>query len=488
MQLRNQKLFFRVYRIKSTLSKLDPRCQEATPEILRIEIDQIFKEFLDNPEQTEYTFPPDLNNLQRKYIHSKALAMNIISKSYGKEPDRRLHIKKRSQQLENQSFIIKPCGATMDYLHGFINVSKCGPAYVPPHRRMQRREKVIGRLVNGAPTIPAKIYLKNEILELRKMLPIHEQKDLIVETIRNNQITIISSETGSGKTTQVSQYIMDDMKQLKKPCKIICTQPRRISTVSAAERVAYERGDTLGASVGYHIRLEQKYGINTNLIYCTTGVFLRNLMLGCEALMNITHIIIDEVHERDKLSDFLLICLKQTLRHFPNLKIILMSATMNTSKFLHYFGQGKVLSIPGRLYPIDVIFLEDILLLTKYMSPKMREVTKKEKKNATEHVAEDIAVSVLQEENIELDEALDDYMNFSDNYDYKVHYEEATVQLGMYFLSEGLSVDYQHSCTGRTALMIAAFLGDKEFIGRLCNMGKSLDFIIYIKCAYIIIG
>lgn len=360
----------------------------------------------------------------------------------------------------------------MNYLWEFVNTSKSRQAYIPPRRRLQRKEKIIGRLIKGVPTIPAEVLLNKEIADLRKTLPIYEQRNVIIETIRNNQVTIVSSETGSGKTTQVSQYIMDDMKHMNKPCKIICTQPRRISTVSAAERVAYERGDTLGASVGYHIRLEQKYGISTNLIYCTTGVFLRNLMLGYEALMNVTHIIIDEVHERDKLSDFLLICLKQTLPHFPNLKVILMSATMNTSKFLDYFGQGSVLSIPGRLYAIDVIFLEDVLFLTKYMSPKMRDAMQKDKRKTTEHVAEDVAISVLQEENIELDEALDDYMNFSDNYDYRVHYEEATVQLGMYFLSEGLSVDYQHSRTGRTALMIAAYLGDKEFIGRLCNMGK----------------
>ncbi|KAJ8954936.1 hypothetical protein NQ318_000366 [Aromia moschata] len=459
--------------IKNPISKIDPRCQEATPEILRIEIDQIFKEFLDDPESTEYIFPADLNNLQRKYIHAKAQEMNIISKSHGKEPNRKLHIRKRNKQLSNQSFIIAPCQASLIHLHEFFNLDK-RVAYNPPYKRLRRKEKVIGKLVNGAPTLPAEIYLTKEIVAIRKNLPIYDKKDLVTETIRNNQVVIISSETGSGKTTQVPQYIMDDMKQLKRPCKIICTQPRRISTVAAAERVAYERGDTLGASVGYHIRLEQKYGLSTNLIYCTTGVFLRNLMVGSDALNNITHIIIDEVHERDKLSDFLLICLKQALVFFPRIRIILMSATVNTLKFLDYFGMGEILSIPGRLYPIDTIFLEEVLYLTKYMSPKMREAQRKEKESEG-NVAEDVAAAVLREDNADMDEALDEYLNFSENYDYRVHYEEATAQLGMYFFSEGVSVDYQHSRSGRTALMIAASLGDKEFISRLCNMGANMD-------------
>ncbi|KAJ8967966.1 hypothetical protein NQ317_007324 [Molorchus minor] len=151
-----------------------------------------------------------------------------------------------------------------------------------------------------------------------------------------------------------------------------------------------------------------------------------------------------------------------------------MSATVNTSKFVEYFGKGEILSIPGRLYPIDTIFLAEVLYLTKYKSPKMRAAQSKQVVKEVS-VAEIVAQSVLKEDNPEMDEALDEYLNFSENYDYRIHYEEATAQLGMYFLSEGVSVDYQHSSTGRTALMIAAHLGDKEFISRLCNMGANMN-------------
>ncbi|CAH2006694.1 unnamed protein product [Acanthoscelides obtectus] len=439
---------------------------------MRIEIDQTFKEFLDDPDKLEYIFPSDLNNLQRKYIHHKAQEMNIISKSYGKEPNRQLHIKKRNKQLGYQYFMVQPCGMTEQCLEEFPQS--------PKHRKTTAYQSnnadkfFSGRLANGPPTVPSFPKYDREVSEIRINLPIFEKRQEILDAINANQIVVISSETGSGKTTQVPQYILEEMASSLLPCKIICTQPRRISTISAAERVSYERGTTLGTSVGYHIRLEQKYGINTNLIYCTTGVFLRNLMCGPHGLKNISHIILDEIHERDKLTDFLLICLKQALPMYPNLKIILMSATVNIDKFLNYFGGGTVLSIPGRQFSIDVISLEQILVFTKYMSPKMRE----QKAKSTEKKPELIQPNVAIEENLEdplMDEALDDYLNFSENYDYKIHYEEATAQLGVFFLSEGVSIDYQHSKTGVTALMIAAYLGDKEFITRLCNMGANMD-------------
>ncbi|KAJ8967965.1 hypothetical protein NQ317_007323 [Molorchus minor] len=123
--------------------------REATPELLRIEIDQIFKKFLDDPDVSEFIFPANLNNLQRKYIHSKAQAMNIISKSYGKEPDRKLHIKRK--------------------------IGRNIPSYMPPFRRMRRAEKVIGKLVDGVPTLPVEVNLPSsyakEMVTIRQSLP-----------------------------------------------------------------------------------------------------------------------------------------------------------------------------------------------------------------------------------------------------------------------------------------------------------------------------
>lgn len=461
---------------KKRIDQLDSQCQEANPEIFRIELDQIFKEFLDNPSEEEYIFPADLNNLQRKFIHIKAQTLNLTSRSHGKEPDRKIHIKKKQNQFLNMSVNILPGKAIENCVRDFTeDIGHSEPS--KPIYMKNQSNKDINRLWSNLSSIPSNGNTTNEITEMRCALPIFGNKMKIVQGIEENQITIISSETGSGKTTQVPQYIMELKRERGLPCKIICTQPRRISTVAAAERVAYERGENVGSSVGYHIKLEQKYGLRTNLIYCTTGVFVRNLMTGRKSLANISHIILDEIHERDKLSDFVLICLKQMLPSNPKLKIILMSATVTAQKFQEYFGCGHIIQIPGRLYPISTSFLEDILVDTGYMSAKMRALELQGNNNKIKEMP--IEDKKSEEIDEAVDEALNDYLNFCEDYDYKVHYEEATAQLAIFFLSEGVSVDYQHSGTGRTALMIASHLGDKEFITRLCNMGMYTSSSIY---------
>ncbi|CAG9865213.1 unnamed protein product [Phyllotreta striolata] len=457
---------------------VDANCLESMPEKMRIEIDKIFKEFLDDPDKNEHIFPADLNNLQRKYIHNVAQKQNIISRSYGKEPNRKLHIKKKSQQLGNQYFEVIPCEQAQYYLNDFVHIP-APPTVTHKPSNTYNVYKAAGKLINSPPVVPTATTIKPEMAEIRQNLPVFDYKQLILETVNNHQITVISAETGSGKTTQVPQFILEDCAESQRPCKIVCTQPRRISTIAAAERVSFERGDAIGSTVGYHIKLEQNYGFNTNIIFCTTGVLLRNLMCSVDGLSKITHIIIDEIHERDKLADFLLICLKQDLNKYPNLKIILMSATISVSKFEEYFTNVQVLSLPGRLYPIDVQYLEDVLVLTKYMSAEMRAA--KQKRNAFEQLAalkpdnhtEDNQPQEHQS-NPYIDEALEEYLHFSNDYDYHLHHTEATANLGMYFFNGG-SVDYQHTKTGQTALMIASFLGDKEFVSKLCNMGANLD-------------
>lgn len=137
------------------------------------------------------------------------------------------------------------------------------------------------------------------MLNVRKSLPAHEFKDAIVDEIKNNQVVIISGETGCGKSTQVPQYILDDwmLNYCNKNLNIVCTQPRRISAIGVAERVAEERLEHVGNTIGYQIRLENKISSNTRLTFCTTGILLRRLE-NDSTLSTVSHIIIDEVHER----------------------------------------------------------------------------------------------------------------------------------------------------------------------------------------------
>ncbi|KAI1894656.1 hypothetical protein AGOR_G00118010, partial [Albula goreensis] len=215
------------------------------------------------------------------------------------------------------------------------------------------------------------------MLQERQKLPAWQERENILDLLKESQVLVVSGMTGCGKTTQIPQFILDA--SLKGPAdqvaNIICTQPRRISAISVAERVAQERAERLGNSVGYQIRLETVRSPATRLMYCTTGVLLRRLE-GEADLQGVTHIIVDEVHERTEESDFLLLVLKDLMIQRPDLKIILMSATLNAELFSQYFYNCNTIHIPGRTFPVDQFFLEDAIARTKYViedgSPYMR--------------------------------------------------------------------------------------------------------------------
>ncbi|CAH0561131.1 unnamed protein product [Brassicogethes aeneus] len=209
------------------------------------------------------------------------------------------------------------------------------------------------------------------MMQNRKSLPAWSLKKEILNTIQKFQVVVVSGETGCGKSTQIPQFILDEWMQNydnenNKHIEIVCTQPRRISAIGVAERVADERIEKIGNTVGYQIRLESKMSMSTRLSFCTTGILLRRLE-GEPTLQNVTHIIVDEVHERSEESDFLLLILKELLQVRPDLKVILMSATLNADLFSNYFGDIPVIDIPGRTFPVEQYFLEDILEATDYV-------------------------------------------------------------------------------------------------------------------------
>lgn len=192
-------------------------------------------------------------------------------------------------------------------------------------------------------------------------------KTELLEAVKNNQVVVVSGETGCGKTTQLPQFVLEEEIENCRgsECNIICTQPRRISAMSVAARVAAERGDALGQSVGYQIRLEAKRSAETRLLFCTTGVLLRRLVQEPD-LNGVSHVMVDEIHERGMNEDFLLIILRDLLPRRPDLRLVLMSATINAELFSRYFGGAPMKHIPGFTYPVKELFLEDVLELTRF--------------------------------------------------------------------------------------------------------------------------
>ncbi|KAL8703327.1 MAG: hypothetical protein Q9201_003491 [Fulgogasparrea decipioides] len=205
----------------------------------------------------------------------------------------------------------------------------------------------------------------------RSTLPIWGFKHNILETINQHQVVIVRGETGCGKSTQVPSFILEQELSLGKACKIYCTEPRRISAISLARRVSEELGERkndLGTSqslVGYAIRLESRVSSGTRLVYATTGIMMR-MLEASDDLGEITHLVLDEVHERSIESDFLLIVLRKLLARRPTLKVVLMSATIDTAQFSSYFAGAPILTIPGRTFPVEARFLEDALEETNF--------------------------------------------------------------------------------------------------------------------------
>lgn len=227
-----------------------------------------------------------------------------------------------------------------------------------------------------------------KMIEARRKLPAFAEIDRILALIDSSQVVVISGETGCGKSTQVPQFILDNWffqaQQLSPNAElphveIICTQPRRLSAIGVAERVAAERLDRIGQLVGYQIRLENKISNSTRLSFCTTGILLRRLASD-PLLGNVTHVIVDEVHERSEESDFLLLILKHILQERKDLKVILMSATLNATLFSDYFGGAPVLDIPGRTFPVEQLFLEDILEVSDFVMESDTKFCRKLKK------------------------------------------------------------------------------------------------------------
>jgi len=192
------------------------------------------------------------------------------------------------------------------------------------------------------------------IQETRKSLPIYKYREEFIAALEQHQILVLVGETGSGKTTQLPQYL-HEAGYTKGGLKVGCTQPRRVAAMSVAARVAEEMGVKVGNEVGYSIRFEDNTSDKTILKYMTDGMLLREFMTEPD-LAGYSALMIDEAHERTVHTDILLALVKDLARERPDLKLLISSATMNAEKFANYFDDAPIFNIPGRRYPVDIYY------------------------------------------------------------------------------------------------------------------------------------
>ena len=208
-----------------------------------------------------------------------------------------------------------------------------------------------------------------KILAQRRSLPIFDYKTKILDTVENNTVTVLHADTGAGKTTQCPQFLLESglERGLGEHTSIICTQPRRVAAISVAERVSEEMDSRIGDQVGYQIRLEAKKSDRTRLLFCTTGVILRRLIED-PTLKGVSHIVVDEVHERQWQIDVLLVALRRLIAGpRKDLKVILMSATLDAQLFCSFFHNAPLVSVPGRTFPVSDYYLEDLIEATGHI-------------------------------------------------------------------------------------------------------------------------
>ncbi|XAO25250.1 hypothetical protein I312_104067 [Cryptococcus bacillisporus CA1280] len=236
---------------------------------------------------------------------------------------------------------------------------------VPRKVTVDQAKKIMDGDVNPFKNLAPWSNTYKKILEQRKGLPVYQKMQEFLTVFNENQIVVMEGQTGSGKTTQIPQFVCYSDLPMLRGKMVACTQPRRVAAMSVAKRVADEMDVQLGKQVGYSIRFEDMTEPGTTFLkYMTDGMLLREAM-NDPLLERYSTVILDEAHERTLATDILMGLLKDIAKRRPDLKIIVMSATLDVGKFQKYFGDtnptglAPVVKVSGRTFPVETFFTQE---------------------------------------------------------------------------------------------------------------------------------
>ena len=392
----------------------------------RIRLTKSIMEFRETDTVTVMKFPTTLTNTERKFVHELAQRFGLASKSKGKGDDRSITVTKpepkaKTTKLKEEELPLLSIGPWgKEALDRFVSryppspdeameSHETGTSLLQALGRGDTDDAILNRLhdlgisetfmLDGTNRNhqrsrndrPVDLVRRQEyhsqaqrrkqsspnftkMMSQRIKLPAYRHYDTVVEKVAQNAVTIISGETGCGKSTQIPQFILD----ANPLCKMVVTQPRRISAISIAERVAEEQCQgSVGGIVGYQVRLESSFTSDTQCLFMTPGILLNKMHSILDPnYTEYTHIIIDEIHERVSEQEFLLIILRDLLPKRPDLRVILMSATLQSSELVDYFRAGgiepAVIEMEGRTFPVQEYFLEQVLEMTGFIDPSSK--------------------------------------------------------------------------------------------------------------------
>ena len=300
----------------------------------------------------------DLENRSAELLHNNTCKLNDLEKSF-EELHRTRPRKASLEQFEQYEEARKTCKQKQkelkdqreEFLSKYKQLTDLLLVEAKEHLRVdgeKSAKKVIAK---------HKKAITREFKRFEASLPIYAKRREIIEVLCKNQALVLKGETGSGKSTQLAQYLADDL--FSKPNSIVVTQPRKVAAVTLARQVAKEYGCSVGEEVGYHVGFGQKTSRKTIMKFVTDRILLNEILKERNSIEQYSCIIVDEAHERSIHTDLLLATIKQIMQNHPNLRLILTSATINTDIFQRYYDFCPVVNVQGRTFPVERVYVKE---------------------------------------------------------------------------------------------------------------------------------